>query len=237
MNSRGPTPQAEAELKERPKGDPDPPPRFGLADRVALQGIFRWLCFFAVYLVVIQLCGMALKWGRLSSALVEFLPYCLVLVGVGYRGRTLARRDKQTLLMVSCLVCVFIVFGLDVTKNVRWFDAVPLLGRDSRLRNDIASVAIVAAITSFPAASYFMLKELMLMKKHLDDQLDRLQEALGHVRTLQGLLPICMHCHKIRTDQQSWQRIELYIMEHSDAKFTHGVCPECARKHYPELNL
>jgi AmiR/NasT family two-component response regulator len=62
-----------------------------------------------------------------------------------------------------------------------------------------------------------------------------LQEALKHVKRLQGLLPICMYCHKIRTDEQSWQRLEFYISEHSEATFTHGLCPECAKKHYPQI--
>ena len=70
----------------------------------------------------------------------------------------------------------------------------------------------------------------------LQDSLHRnitdLQEALTHVKTLQGILPICMHCHKIRTDDQAWQRLEAYIEVNSDAKFSHGLCPECMEKHY-----
>jgi sigma-B regulation protein RsbU (phosphoserine phosphatase) len=62
-----------------------------------------------------------------------------------------------------------------------------------------------------------------------------LEEALSHINTLQGILPICMHCHKIFNDQKSWQRIEQYIEEHSDAHFSHGLCPECLVKHYPEV--
>ncbi len=70
----------------------------------------------------------------------------------------------------------------------------------------------------------------------LVEQVHSLHEALAHVKTLQGILPICMHCHKIRNDQQSWQRLEKYIAEHSDAEFSHGLCPECMEKHYPDLN-
>jgi len=78
---------------------------------------------------------------------------------------------------------------------------------------------------------------MLRAKQLLDEHLAKLQEALSHVQRLQGLLPICMHCHRIRTDAQSWQRIELYISEHSDAKFSHGLCPECAEKYYPDLKL
>ncbi|MCX7016680.1 MAG: response regulator transcription factor [Candidatus Sumerlaeota bacterium] len=69
----------------------------------------------------------------------------------------------------------------------------------------------------------------------LADRVRELQESLAHIRTLQGILPICMHCHRIRNDQQSWERIERYIEGHSDAHFTHSLCPECLEKHYPDL--
>ncbi len=61
-----------------------------------------------------------------------------------------------------------------------------------------------------------------------------LQEALAKVKTLSGLVPICAWCKKIRDDQGYWKQIEVFIEQHSDAEFTHGVCPECARRMYPE---
>lgn len=59
-----------------------------------------------------------------------------------------------------------------------------------------------------------------------------LEAALTEIRTLQGILPICMHCHKIRTDKESWQQLESYISERSLAKFSHGICPSCVVKFY-----
>ena len=59
-----------------------------------------------------------------------------------------------------------------------------------------------------------------------------LQDALAHVRQLQGLLPICMHCKKIRDDRNIWHQIEAYISQHSDATFTHSICEECRERHY-----
>jgi len=67
----------------------------------------------------------------------------------------------------------------------------------------------------------------------LAQRVEELQNALDHVKTLQGILPICMYCHRIRGDEESWERIEKYIGEHTDAEFSHGLCPECRRKHYP----
>jgi len=64
-----------------------------------------------------------------------------------------------------------------------------------------------------------------------------LQEAIKKVRMLSGLLPICSHCKKIRDDKGYWNQIETYIGEHSEVDFSHGICPECAKEHYPELDI
>ncbi|MDD5349524.1 MAG: response regulator [Chthoniobacteraceae bacterium] len=61
-----------------------------------------------------------------------------------------------------------------------------------------------------------------------------LQGALAQVKTLSGLLPICSGCKKIRDDQGYWNRIETYISEHSEAQFSHGICPDCAKKYFPD---
>jgi sigma-B regulation protein RsbU (phosphoserine phosphatase) len=64
-----------------------------------------------------------------------------------------------------------------------------------------------------------------------------LEEALSRVRQLQGLLPICAYCKKIRSDGNYWQQVENYIAEHTDAHFSHGICPDCyARVIQPELD-
>jgi len=64
----------------------------------------------------------------------------------------------------------------------------------------------------------------------------KLQKALFEVKKLSGLLPICASCKKIRDDKGYWNQIESYIREHSDANFTHSICPECKKKLYPELS-
>ena len=77
------------------------------------------------------------------------------------------------------------------------------------------------------------------VRKRAEEERERLigelQEALAEVRTLSGLLPICASCKRIRDDKGYWQQIEAYIQAHSEAEFSHSVCPECARELYPEL--
>ena len=62
-----------------------------------------------------------------------------------------------------------------------------------------------------------------------------LESALARISTLRGLLPICANCKKIRDDEGYWHQVEVYLREHSEAEFTHGICPECMRKLYPDF--
>ena len=62
-----------------------------------------------------------------------------------------------------------------------------------------------------------------------------LQKAANEIKTLSGFIPICASCKKIRDDKGYWEQIETYIMERSDAEFSHGLCPECLKKLYPDL--
>jgi hypothetical protein len=65
---------------------------------------------------------------------------------------------------------------------------------------------------------------------------ERLQEALHNIRVLNGLLPICANCKKIRDDRGYWQQIETYISTRTDTTFSHGICPDCMKKLYPEFS-
>jgi PAS domain S-box-containing protein len=73
-------------------------------------------------------------------------------------------------------------------------------------------------------------------EKERDGLIDRLQKSLNKVRKLSGLLPICASCKKIRDDKGYWNQIEGYIRDHSEAEFSHGICPECSKKLYPEYH-
>ncbi len=76
-------------------------------------------------------------------------------------------------------------------------------------------------------------------RKHVEEEreilIKQLQDALDKIKTLRGLLPICASCKKIRDDSGYWHQIEAYVELHSEAVFSHGICPECMQKLYPEL--
>jgi hypothetical protein len=74
-------------------------------------------------------------------------------------------------------------------------------------------------------------------EKERERLIEELQVALANVRTLSGFLPICASCKKIRDDQGYWNQLEAYISSHSDALFSHGICPDCIKKLYPDIDL
>ncbi len=85
-----------------------------------------------------------------------------------------------------------------------------------------------------------VLRVEMAERRRVEQERERLigqlQQALAEVKQLSGLLPICSGCKKIRDDRGYWNQIELYIGSHSEAKFTHGLCPDCIKKYYPGLD-
>lgn len=81
---------------------------------------------------------------------------------------------------------------------------------------------------------FHMLKKEEIRRKKI---IIELESTIGQVKKLSGLLPICSHCKKIRDDKGYWNQIESYIDDHSEAKFSHGICQDCAKKHYPDVDI
>ena len=95
--------------------------------------------------------------------------------------------------------------------------------------------ARTAALKQTNASLHSEIKERAAAEKEKEKLIKELQTALSEVKTLSGLLPICASCKKIRDDKGYWKQIEAYISEHSKAEFSHGICPECAEKLYPDF--
>jgi len=78
-------------------------------------------------------------------------------------------------------------------------------------------------------------ERILGLQNSLRAKVEELESAMTHVKQLQGMLPICMHCKKIRDDAYTWHRLETYIEEHSGANFTHSLCSDCLAEHYPQF--
>ena len=72
--------------------------------------------------------------------------------------------------------------------------------------------------------------QVLELQKELADRVKELEDALAQVKTLQALLPICSYCKNIRDEQNYWQQLDSYLMEHADVMFSHGICPDCYEK-------
>jgi len=108
------------------------------------------------------------------------------------------------------------------------------------------TVVIFIAVVAFLISGRFYklnrsLKEEMSRRREIERVREKLvvnlQEAIKEIKTLRGIIPICSHCKKIRDDKGYWSQIESYISEHSEAEFSHGICTECAKKYYPDMDL
>lgn len=99
------------------------------------------------------------------------------------------------------------------------------------------SIAGIERALVFTAVAAFI-TALNIQQRNLSWKLgaavDELNAAMEEIKTLRGILPICMYCKHIRNDAGAWEQIEKYISQHSDVQFTHGICPKCLRDHYPE---
>ena len=80
-------------------------------------------------------------------------------------------------------------------------------------------------------------RELRDTQIELSEKVFELEAALERVRQLEGIIPICMYCKKIRDDEDYWHQIDQFISEHSGVRFTHGICPECLKAYYDELKI
>ena len=74
--------------------------------------------------------------------------------------------------------------------------------------------------------------EMTNLMRELHKEKAELQRSIARVRRLEGIISLCSYCHRIRNEQQSWQSLEAYLVDHSDAQFSHGICPGCLERHF-----
>ena len=108
------------------------------------------------------------------------------------------------------------------------------INKEGEIRHIFATVAMIPG-TKTGVSSFSDITDRKLIEEERAKLIEDLQEAVAEVKTLSGLLPICASCKKIRDDKGYWTQIESYIKDHSEAEFSHGICPECAKKLYPEF--
>lgn len=165
----------------------------------------------------------ALKPVAWNSGLAEPMHMALsgrsgVMIGRDYRGeRVLAAHEPVAILDLG------IVAKIDLSEV-----------RAPFVRASLISVLAVAVCIGLGVALFFRVTNPLILR--LQDTVGKLEQTLAEVKTLRGILPICSFCKKIRDDDGNWNQVEVYVKKRSDADFSHGICPDCIGRHYPELS-
>jgi hypothetical protein len=227
-------------------------PRFMLGP-IVLFGSACFLVFGVIYLTLVgstylflsnlvfgSLC--ALTWlgrWRLSQAFVASLFLAVVYLGLVNVAVHLGdARSPMVFWGISVGIAAVFLFGL--RGQLAWFVLVlafpplvqalkagPLAGRVIPL--DATQLRILMLATYLGLLG-FLTYSFILFRRRLD-------QALARVKILSGLLPICASCKRIRDDQGYWSQIESYLRRHTEADFSHGLCPDCVVRLYPELDM
>jgi CheY-like chemotaxis protein len=182
-----------------------------------------------------------------------------ILEGMGYAVAGIARDGRQAIQMAQSLEPDIILMDIDMphmdgiqaSQLIQASCPTPVVVLTAHEPTDLVKRASLAGVGAYlvkpptapeieraitiAMARFADLMELRRLNAELAIRNQELQEALAKVTTLRGLLPICASCKKIRDDQGYWQQVEVYVRDHSEAEFSHCLCPDCARKLYPEL--
>lgn len=112
--------------------------------------------------------------------------------------------------------------------------------KNGELYWELASISPIRDVGGI-ITHYVAVKEDITARKQIEAEreelLKELQEAMANIKTLSGLVPICSGCKKIRDDSGYWNQLETFIQKHSDAKFSHGLCPDCSKIYFPDIDI
>ncbi len=186
-----------------------------------------------------------LQWSRTQLAEAALLCAGLVLVTMAVFGRLTPSHINKYPLEYLCLPCLVwaayrfgpretatanvILAGLAIWGTLRGFG--PFAG--SSPNESLLLLQAFMGVTSVLALTF---AAVVSKKRRIEQSRERLlgelQDALAHIKTLRGLIPICATCKKVRNDREHWEHVESYIQDHSLAQFTHGLCPDCVARLY-----
>jgi AmiR/NasT family two-component response regulator len=134
--------------------------------------------------------------------------------------------------------------GLEASRRITETCPTPIVIMTAYETADLVETASKAGVAAFltkpPVLAEIDRAITIALARHADlVELRRvnqeLQTALGEIKTLRGILPLCSFCKKIRTPEGIWENVDVYIHTHTEADISHGLCPDCLREHYPEI--
>ena len=120
---------------------------------------------------------------------------------------------------------VYIIFLTALTEKQRIIEGLDA-GADDYITKPYDKTELMARVKAG--------ERVIRLEKTLREKNAALSDALAQIKQLKGMVPICMHCKKIRNDENYWQQVEEYVAEHTEADFSHSICPRCLEEHYPD---
>jgi hypothetical protein len=169
------------------------------------------------------------SFGVLSLTLRQYLVVVVCILGLYAALLGLEYFQDPQGFKIQYQLFLFVLFGILLT----WFAFFGGFVSDIRRRLRIQKMEIIKANEEIKIE----MEERKRAQIEKDNLIVELKDALAEVKTLSGLLPICSHCKNIRDDKGYWRKIEEYIHKHSGTEFSHGICPECIKKYYPDLDF
>lgn len=182
---------------------------------------------FSFAVAILAICLVTIYLSPPTRAATNLLVHCLL---YGIPAWALLDRPRRPSALRKVLGFGFGVLALSYLAGgmliiLRQANLIPPLGIDTGAILLMSSFCIVL-MSGF---------SLILLAKEKSDL--ELKEAWEQIKTLRGILPICAHCKKIRNDKGYWEQVELYVSKHTEAKFSHGICPQCVSKYFPDTDL
>jgi len=159
---------------------------------------------------------------------------------------TLEGKDAPELLLLDWMMPGF--DGIEICRKVRstsGFELMYIILLTSRTEKEDLAMGFIAGANDYITKPFHPVElesrvrvgqRMVKLQTSLAGRIKELEEALGEVKRLQGLLPICSYCKKVRNETNYWQQVESYLASHTEIKLTHGVCPDCYARIMAELD-
>lgn len=197
-----------------------------------LQILLAYLKNFGVRVLVAQS-------GEVMLRLVQHLTPNLILLDVmmpgpsGFEVCQQLKADKAT----EAIPVIFMTARADVESKIKGFEVggVDYITKPIEYQELVARVNTHLTLGELQKTLQEKNHHLQEMNQQLETKNSQLQEALDKIKTLRGLLPICANCKRIRDDEGYWHDVAVYIRDHSEAEFTHGICSPCMQELYPDF--
>ena len=170
---------------------------------------------------------------------LESLGYAISGVATTGEDAIIKAMESRPDLVLIDVVLKGVVDGIDAAEKIRALFNIPVIylsahSDEGTLQRAKVTEPFGYIVKPFRERDLYIAIEFALYKSKMDSErkasMHQLQDAFSRIRTLQGLIPVCAWCKKVRDDKGYWEQLEEYISQHTDADFTHGICPDCIEK-------